>query len=182
MPALSKDDILRLSTATVEAVATAAKLADDRSRTRGKAIAAMREIEAALAAVLAESGLPAFAGVWNLGTGTVAFRGVNVRSAAPSRALERERPCLVLDAHGRLVMARLTYQGDLAVGWTAATDDDLQVDDLELVAAATRHLLDRHLQGVETRTTHLGRVEDLATNLGIAVDAWESGRLLRERS
>jgi len=179
---MNREQIQQLATLAVDAIAKASDLHQARQQSRGAALAAMRAIEAAIARLLADTGLSALAGAPNIGSGSLTLRAINVR--AKHRDAKLPRPTfggsdpgasLVLDSKGRLLVAQVIRDPELALSMRPATDDDLATDDLEAVANAAVELLERHRDVAGERTETLARCELLSTNIDAALSAWQLG-------
>lgn len=180
---MNKEQIQQLATLAVDAIAKASDLHQARQQSHVSAIAAMRRIEWALGQLLADTGLSAFIGTPNIGTGSLALRALNVRAKHHDAKLARPpwigaaAPplTLILDAKGRLLVAQVIRDQELALSMRPAADADLAVDDLELVANAAIALLSRHRDVAGERTESLAKCALLAQNLDAALCASYSG-------
>lgn len=185
---MTPEKIQTVTRLTVEAITAAGELRAARDRSRLTTAAAARRIEQALGRVLAEAGLLAFVGAPNLGTGSLILRGINVRTKHHDDKLRRAASngpaplSLVLDGRGRLMMATIVRDGDLAMSLRAATDEDLLPDDLALIAEAAIELLSCHREHAGGRVDSLERNATLAHNLDAALRAWDLGHHLPDPS
>lgn len=156
------------------------RLLDEKTETKAKAFATIRELEKRLAQTVIP-GAP-LRGLVNLATQYAPFYGARVRGLYHDKAFDLgndPREILVIGPDGRLGMLKMwrqtpvvefgrpraTQLGPVYMLHRYALDSDLQLEDLEAFTIALDHVLKRHVRLAGERLEKLQLAADLARRI-----------------